>query len=138
REAYLRGVIASEGERKKIDAGQKFALAAYPEIWADDAELVERVRRFLGGNFYWHERLAKVGAALEVIETLQDMVRGGSVVVIPEPTPPVAGLAWPPRKPQASSFWGVDNYDAALDVPVMDRYRAQLVRLEAERTPWSE
>ena len=140
REAYTRSVIASDEERKAIEAGQKFALAAYADVWADDAELVERVRRFLHENFHWHERLAKTGSALEVVQTLQDMVRGGSVVVIPEPATPVAGLAWPPRDPApaVSSFWGVDNYDAALDVPVMERYRAQRLRFEAERTTWSE
>jgi hypothetical protein len=140
REAYTRSVIASDEEREAIEAGQKFALAAYADVWADDADLVGRVRRFLQENFHWQERLAKTGSALEVVQTLQDMVRGGSVVVIPERTTPAAGLAWPPRDPApaVSSFWGVENYDAALDVPVMQRYRAQLARIEAERTTWSE
>jgi hypothetical protein len=140
REAYTRSVIASDEERQAIEAGRKFALAAYADVWADDADLVERVRHFLRDNFHWQERLAKTGSALEVVQTLQDMVRGGSVVVIPERATPAAGLAWPPRDPApaASLFWGVENYDAALDVPVMERYRAQRLRFEAERTTWSE
>ncbi len=137
-ETYLRNVIAPDNEREAIEAGRKFALAAYPDVWASDARLVERVREFLDDNFHWHERLARSGSAFAVVETLQDMVRGGSVVVIPERAPPVAGIAWPPRKPAVSSSWGVDNYDAALDMPVMERYRAQLARIQAERTTWSE
>ena len=56
-------------------------------MWAKDAELVRRVRQFLGENFHWHDRLAKSGTDLNVVQTLQDMVRGGSVVVMPEDRP---------------------------------------------------
>jgi len=44
----------------------------------------KRVRRFLDENFHWHDRLAKSGSDLEVVEILFAMVSGGSIVVIPE------------------------------------------------------
>jgi hypothetical protein len=42
------------------------------------------VRQFLDENFHWHDRLAKSGADLEVVEILFAIVSGGSIVVIPE------------------------------------------------------
>lgn len=74
------------------DAGRKYTLAAYADIWANDSALVARVRGFLGANFHWHDRLANKGSDLEVIQVLHDMVRGGSVLVIPE-NPPSSGSA---------------------------------------------
>lgn len=73
-----------EKKQEVIDAGKKFTAAAYADIWAKDAGLVQRTRQFLRKNFHWHERLAKGGADLDVVQTLQDMVRSGSIVIIRE------------------------------------------------------
>jgi len=76
-----------ESEQKRRDAaeaGKKFVAMAYADVWAKDAELVKRVRAFLGKNFHWHDRLVKSGADLDVVQAIKDMVRGDSVVVIPE------------------------------------------------------
>lgn len=125
--------------RKAVEKGCKFVASAYVEVWADNEELVQRVREFLGANFHWHGRLAQFGLSREVIETLMSMVRGGSVVVLPEKSPNGgSGRAWPPRKAASSSFWGVDNYDKTPYVSVGARYRAQLERIESERTTWVE
>ncbi|CAB3782079.1 hypothetical protein LMG28614_01363 [Paraburkholderia ultramafica] len=77
--------FASREEKQQAgEAGRKFTASAYPEVWAQDAALVARVRQFLGANFHWHGRLTKNGTAQEVVQTLHDMVRGGSVIVVPE------------------------------------------------------
>ena len=70
--------------REAAEAGKKFVAMAYADVWAKDGELVKRVRAFLGKNFHWHDRLVKSGADLDVVQTLKEMVRGDSVVVIPE------------------------------------------------------
>jgi hypothetical protein len=80
--------------RKATDAGKKFTLSAYADVWAKDAKLVQRVRQFFGENFHWHDRLAKSGSDLEVVQTLHEMVRGGSIVVIPEEPVRSGGIAW--------------------------------------------
>jgi hypothetical protein len=132
--------FASEEERRTaIEKGRNYALTPYADVWASDADLVARVRRYLGENFHWHERLAQSGSDLEVVQMLQDMVRGGSIVVVPEkPITGGAGRSWPPSKPASTSFWGVEDYDKELDVPVMTRYRAQLLQRLAERPSWEK
>ncbi|WP_216854846.1 hypothetical protein [Burkholderia sp. L27(2015)] len=85
KDTYGSGRIFLTSEQKKaVAAGKKFSQGAYADIWAKDTALVQRVRSFLGTNFYWHQRLAKSGADLEVIQTLQAMIRGESVVLIAE------------------------------------------------------
>lgn len=77
--------FASNAEQQQAaEAGKQFTLGAYPDIWARDASLVQRVRDFLAGNFPGHRRLAQSGTDLAAIQTLQAMVRAGSVLVIPE------------------------------------------------------
>jgi hypothetical protein len=91
KDAYGSGRIFLTAEQKQpVDEGKKFAQRAYADVWARDAEMVKRVRTFLGAHFHWHDRLAKNGADLEVIETLQSMIRGESVVLIAEQTRPAA------------------------------------------------
>jgi hypothetical protein len=128
-----------EKKRKDaVEAGKKFTASAYADVWAKDAELVKRVRVFLSENFHWHERLAKGGTDLDVVKTLMDMVRGGSVVVIPEkPVFSGGSGAWPPEK-AVSSFWGVENYDPPRYPNVQERYLAQIEELQANETPWAE
>lgn len=121
-----------------VEAGKKFAAAAHADVWTKDVDLVKRVREFLGNNFHWHERLVKSGADLDVVQTLQDMVRGGSVLLIPEDPRYDGGIAWPPKKQESSSFWGVSDYDSAPFVSVKDRYLAQLRQMNAERSSWAE
>src|ERR1700677_2094465 len=84
KEDYSKGIFFTREEKRAVEAGYKFTMAAYPDVWARDEGLVKRVRQFLGANFYWHDRLSKSGSNLDVMQTLRDMVRGGSVVVIPE------------------------------------------------------
>jgi hypothetical protein len=128
-----------EKRKEAVEAGKKFTASAYADVWAKDAELVKRVRAFLGENFHWHQRLAKVGADLDVVQTLMDMVRGGSVVVIPEkPVFSGGGTARPPERHASSSFWGVENYDPPRYASVQERYLAQIAELQANETPWSE
>lgn len=127
-----------EDKQKAIDAGKKYSVSAYPDVWAKDAALVTRVRQFLADNFHWHDRLAKTGADLEVVQMLLDMVRGGSVVVVPEEPRYSGGLTWPPKKPESSSFWGVANYDETPFVSVKERYQAQLERIAADAPTWAE
>ncbi|WP_414441766.1 hypothetical protein [Burkholderia sp. 22PA0106] len=82
-ERYM--AFKSDDERcSAADAGKTFTASAYADVWAKDTELVQRVRRFLSENFHWHDRLAKSGADLDVVQTLHEMVCGGSIVVIPE------------------------------------------------------
>jgi len=70
--------------REAAEAGKKFVAMAYADVWAKDVELVKRVRAFLGKNFHWHDRLVKSGADIDVVQTIKEMVRGDSVVVISE------------------------------------------------------
>lgn len=77
--------FASNAEKQQAtEAGKQFVLAAYPDIWARDAGLIQRVRGFLACNFPGHRRLAQSGTDLAAVQTLQAMVRAGSVLVIPE------------------------------------------------------
>lgn len=85
RDDYMRATVGGEAaKRTAIDAGRKFTLAAYADVWAKDAALVRCVRRFLGNNFHWHDRLARSGSDLEVVQMLQRMVRSNvsAIVVI--------------------------------------------------------
>jgi hypothetical protein len=126
-----------EKRKDAVEAGKKFMASAYADVWAKDAALVQRVRVFLGENFHWHKRLAKDGTDLDVVKTLMDMVRGGSVVVIPEKPVFSDGGARPPQK-AAASFWGVENYDPPRYASVQERYMAQIEELQANETPWAE
>ena len=77
KDAYGSGRIFLTAEQKQaVEEGRKYSQRAYADVWAKDATLVRQVRSFLGANFHWHERLAKNGADLEVIQTLQSMIRG--------------------------------------------------------------
>jgi len=89
---YSRTIFFSREQKKAVEAGKKFVTRAYPDVWAKDAALVQRVREFLGTNFHWHDRLAKTGSDLEIVQTLFDMVNGESVVVIPEDGSRSAGI----------------------------------------------
>jgi hypothetical protein len=124
--------------RKAIEAGREFVVAAYPDVWATDAELVKRVRQFLGNNFHWHDRLAKSGSDVDVVQTLFDMVRGGSIVVIADQPVHSGCIECSPKKSASSSFWGVSNYNETPYVSVKDRYRAQLERMNAEHPSRAE
>jgi hypothetical protein len=129
---------ASRKEKQHaVDDGKKFTMAAYPDVWAKDVGLVKRVRRFLGENFHWHDRLAKFGSDLEVVQTLFDMVRGGSIAVIPEGPVRSGGISYPQQK-AGSSFWGVENYGESAFVSLKERYRAQLERMNADQPTWAE
>jgi hypothetical protein len=87
KDAYGSGRIFLTTEQKQaVEEGKKFSQRAYADIWAKDAALVARVRAFLRANFHWHDRLGKNGTDLEVIQTLQSMIRGESVVLIAEQT----------------------------------------------------
>jgi hypothetical protein len=98
--------------------------------------MVERVRTFLGQHFYWHDRLVKTGTDLEVIETLQSMIRGESVVLIAEQSRTGGAVAAPTPKPQRlPSFreslmtsYGM-SYEAATDY--IERYNASVDRINA-------
>jgi hypothetical protein len=106
REDYTRSLMASDEERRAIEAGQKYTLGAYPKVWAQDVALVKRVRTFLGANFHWHGRQAKTGSALEVVQTLHNMVRSGNSAVVVIPKKPVysGGIASPPKAAQPLSL----------------------------------
>ncbi|CAE6745407.1 MULTISPECIES: hypothetical protein [Paraburkholderia] len=130
-ERYLR--FEPQARRQEAaDAGRKYTLAAYPDIWANDVGLVARVRQFLGANFHWHDRLVAKGSDLEVVQVLHDMVRGGSVVVIAERPVSVgsAGVGAPPPVVKksfhqlvmegmglsANAAWDyIDQYNAMVD-----------------------
>jgi hypothetical protein len=127
-----------EDDREKAaDAGKRFVMSAYPDVWASDGGLVQRVRAFLSENFHWHDRLSESGTDLEVVETLFAMVRGGSVIVIPEDSPRGGSIGTPTAQAQ-SSFWGVENYGETPFVSVKDRYIAQLERMNAEQPTWAD
>jgi len=140
RDVYMRSMFDDATKQAAIEAGRKYTLAAYADVWAKDAALVDRVRLFLGTNFPWHERLARCGSDLEVLQMLQSMVRsnGSAVVVIPENLQRSAGTGSASAKKSASSFWGRDDYDAELMVGTAERYRAQLERINAEGPSWAE
>ncbi|SAL34394.1 hypothetical protein [Caballeronia humi] len=130
--------FAPDDERRNaVEAGKKFTASAYADVWARDAGLASRARAFLKENFHWHERLANCGTDLDVVQMLMDMVRGGSVVVIPE-KPLVAGVAGASKQAGSSSFWGVEDYDPPRYASVQERYQAQLAEWEASATPWEE
>jgi hypothetical protein len=101
-----------------------------------DAALVLRVRSFLGTNFHWHERLAKNGADLEVVETLQSMIRGESVVLVGEQSRTGgAGGDAAPKPQRLPSFrsslmtsYGM-SYDAAT--AYIERYNDMVDRANA-------
>jgi hypothetical protein len=99
--------------------------------------LVKQVRQFLGKNFYWHDRLAKGGPDSEVVQTLMEMVRGGSVVVIPEQPARSGGVTGASTNAEPS-FRGVSDYDPPKYASIKERYRAQLEKVNANPIPWSE
>lgn len=141
RDEFMRGMLLGAAAKEAaIEAGQKYTLAAHADVWAKDAALVARVRKFLGANFPWHERLARSGSGLEVVRMLQSMVRSGasSVVVIPEDSLGGGSVAAASTRSPASSFWGRADYDAELDVPLADRYRTQLERMNAGGPTWAQ
>ncbi len=85
KDAYEGGrIILTTEQKQAVEEGKKFSQRAYADVWAKDAALVQHIRSFLGTNFHWHHRLARNGADLEVIQTLQSMIRGESVVLIAE------------------------------------------------------
>ncbi|MFM0235587.1 hypothetical protein [Paraburkholderia sediminicola] len=101
KDAYESGRIFLTTEQKReVEEGKRFAQRAYADVWARDSAVVQRVRSFLGKNFHWHQRLESSGTDLEVIQTLQSMIHGESVVLIAEQ--PRTGGAWidPTPKPK--------------------------------------
>jgi hypothetical protein len=100
-ERYMR--FEAEDERKKAaEAWKKFVISAYPDVWTGYGELVQRVRIFVGENFHLHERLAQSGTNLEVVETLFEMVRGGSEIAIPEGAPRGGSIGAPSAQAKSS------------------------------------
>jgi hypothetical protein len=138
KDAYGNGRIFLSTEQKQaVEEGKKFSQRAYADVWAKDAALVGRVRSFLGTNFFWHERLAKNGADVEVIETLQSMIRGESVVLIGEQSRTGAG-GNPPPKPQGlpsfrSSLMNDCGMSYAAATAYIERYNASVDRINAAR-----
>jgi hypothetical protein len=127
-----------EERRKAVEIGRRFAASAYADVWANNPELVQRVRRFLSANFHWHERLAKLGSNRDVVEMLLSMIQGGSVAVVPEePRHEMTGIAWPPKR-TVPSFRNAVGIDDTPYISVAEKYRAQLQRIESERTTWGE
>lgn len=105
--------FASREERLQAgEAGRKFTASAYPDVWAKDAALVARVRQFLDANFHWHRRLTKNGTAQEVVQTLHDMVRGGSVIVSPEKAPGGGSVGNAPPAISEPVYAALDPEDA--------------------------
>jgi hypothetical protein len=137
KDAYEGGRIFLTAEQKQaVEEGKKFAQRAYADVWAKDAALVQRVRSFLGTNFHWHQRLAKNGADLEVIQTLQFMIRGESVVLVAEQSRSGgSAAAATPAQPKMRSFreslmteYGMTD-DAAT--AYIDRYNDMVDRVNA-------
>jgi hypothetical protein len=130
-------------QKKAIEEGKEFAQRAYADVWARDTALVRRVRAFLGENFHWHQRLAKGGTSLEVIQTLQSMIRGQSVVLIAErsrtggarghPAPSPAGL--PSFRSSLMSRYGM-SYEAAT--AYMERYNEIVDKVNATRARYAD
>jgi hypothetical protein len=106
KDAYEGGRIFLTTEQKQaVEEGKKFSQRAYADVWAKDAALVQHIRSFLGTNFHWHHRLARNGADLEVIQTLQSMIRGESVVLIAEQSRSGGAVATAtPAQPKMRSF----------------------------------
>jgi hypothetical protein len=137
KDAHGSGRIFLTTEQKQaVEEGKKFAQRAYTDVWAKDAQLVKRVRTFLGQHFYWHDRLAKTGTDLEVIETLQSMIRGESVVLIAEQSRTDGTVAAPTPKPQRLPSFRESlmtsyemSYEAATDY--IERYNASVDRINA-------
>lgn len=103
KDAYGSGrIFLTTRQKQAVEEGKNFSQQAYADIWTRDAALVQRVRLFLGTNFHWHEQLAKSGTDLEVIETLQSMIRGESVVLIAEQS--CTGGAWIDQTPKPKAF----------------------------------
>lgn len=134
REAYECGrIFLTAGQKQAVEEGKKFAQRAYADVWARDAALVQRVRNILGGNFHWHGRLLQRGTDLEVIQTLQSMIRGESVVLVAEQSrsggstatmtqPPVA---MPSFRESLMTGYGM-TYEAASNY--IDGYNAMVDR----------
>jgi hypothetical protein len=101
KDTYGSGRIFLTREQKQaVEEGREYSRRAYANVWAKDAALVQRVRLFLGTNFYWHQRLAKNGADLDVVQTLQSMIRGESVVLIAEQSRTDGAGSSPAPKPE--------------------------------------
>ncbi|MGF6644362.1 hypothetical protein [Paraburkholderia sp. GAS82] len=143
KEAYGSGRTFLSAEQKRaVEEGKKFSQHAYADVWAKDAALVQRVRSFLGTYFHWHQRLAKNGADLEVIQTLQCMIRGESVVLIAEQSRTGGAGGNPAPKPQ--QLPGFRNslmtshgmaYDAAT--AYIERYNDMVDRVNAVAARYS-
>lgn len=137
KDAYGSGRIFLSTEQKQaVEEGKRYSQRAYADVWAKDAALVQRVRSFLDTNFHWHQRLVKNGAALEVIQTLQSMIRGESVVLVAEQSRTGgAGIASAHKPPAIPSFreslmtdYGM-SYDAAT--AYIERYNDMVDRVNA-------
>ncbi|MDR6476257.1 hypothetical protein C8K18_12631 [Paraburkholderia sp. GV068] len=129
-------IFLSTEQKEAVEEGKKFSQRAYADVWAKDAALVRRVRAFLGTNFYWHERLAKNGADVEVVETLQSMIRGESVVLIAEQSRTGGAVGNPVPKPERVPSFRSSlmndcgmSYDAAT--AYIDRYNDIVDRANA-------
>ncbi|WP_232624363.1 hypothetical protein [Paraburkholderia ginsengisoli] len=143
KDAYGSGRIFLTAEQKQaVEEGKKFSQRAYADVWAKDAALVQRARSFLGAHFHWHQRLAKVGPDLEVIQTLQSMIRGESVVLVAEQSHSGGSIAAAtPAQPKMPSFreslmteYGM-TYDAAT--AYIDRYNDMVDRVNAVTTRYA-
>jgi len=129
KDAYGSGrIFLTTGQKKQaVEEGKKFSQRAHADIWALDAALVQRVRSFLGTSFHWHQRLAENGADLEVIQTLQSMISGESVVLVSEQSRTAGARidsapkpkGFPSFREQLSTKLGM-SYDAAT--AYMNRY----------------
>jgi len=137
KDAYGRGRVFLTTEQKQaVEEGKKFSQRAYADVWARDAALVQRVRLFLGQNFHWHQRLTKQGGDLEVIQTLQSMVRGESVVLVAEqsssgsagPDPAVQQERHPSFRESLMTEYGM-SHDAAA--AYIDWYNDMVDRVNA-------
>lgn len=128
KDAYASGrIFLTTVQKQAVEEGKKFSQRAHADIWALDAALVQRVRAFLGTNFHWHQRLAANGTDVEVIQTLQSMIRGESVALVAEqsrtggtridPVPKPKGF--PSFREALMTKLGM-SYDAAT--AYMDRY----------------
>jgi hypothetical protein len=102
---YRYRVGASETKQKSSDAGKKFTLSAYSDVWAKDAALVGRVRKFFRENFHWYERRANTDSDLAIVELLFESIRSGAVVVAQE-EPPRSGGGSSFRPARTSSLFG--------------------------------
>lgn len=137
KDAYGSGNYFFTAEQKQaVEEGKRYAERAYSDVWAKEAELVKRVRSFLATHFHWHDWLANNGTGLDVIQTLQSMIRGGSVVLI---TAPSTTSGWSssqePRPERLPTFreslmksYGM-SYDAAT--AYIDRYNDMVERINA-------